>query len=267
MNEDGRRTTRMRDRAAGAAVMEQVVRLHTQTPPRSALARALGARPIGADTAPWFAGALGEREVGALLDRLPEGWSVFHAIPVGTRPDASGAVSDVDHIVVGPPGVFVVNTKHHRGQRVWVGERAVLVAGQKQPYPRNSDLEASRVRGVLAQAGITAPVTAVVALVGTKEVTVRQQPRRVVVLRAEQLVRWLTRRPAVLDAATTADVARLFDDPATWRPLDSPADTVERFAVIEREVRTAQLVRAGWLLAVALGAVAVALPVVSVLTR
>ncbi|WP_454108173.1 nuclease-related domain-containing protein [Leifsonia shinshuensis] len=282
MNDDGRRATRMRDRAPGAAVMEQVVRLQTQAAPRSALARALGARPIAADAAPWYAGALGEREVGALLDRLPEGWSVFHAVPVGTKPDATGAVADVDHIVVGPPGVFVVNTKHHRGQRVWVGERAVLVAGQKQPYLRNSDLEASRVRGVLAQAGIAAPVTAVVALVGTREVTVRQQPRRVLVIRAEGLVRWLTRRPAVLDAATTAAVAGLFDDPSTWRPVPSPADSVaadtaavgavaadtaERFASIEREVRNAQLVRFGWGVAVALGAVAVALPVFAVLTR
>ena len=267
MNDDGRRTTRMRDRAPGAAVMEQVVRLHTQSPPRSALARALGARPIDAETEPWFAGALGEREVGTLLDRLPDGWSAFHAIPVGTRPDASGAVADVDHIVVGPPGVFVVNTKHHRGQRVWVGERAVLVAGQKQPYLRNSDLEASRVRGVLARAGIEAPVTSVVALVGTKEVTIRQQPRRVLVLRAEGLVRWLLRRPAVLDAATTAAAARLFDDPATWRPVDSPADTVERFARIEREVRNAQLVRAGWGVAIGLGLVAVALPLLPLLGR
>ncbi|WP_235493470.1 nuclease-related domain-containing protein [Leifsonia sp. Leaf336] len=260
MDDDGRRTARMRDRAPGAAVMEQVVRLHTQSPPRSPLARALGARPLGAETEPWFAGALGEREVGALLDRLPDGWSVFHAVPVGTRPDESGAVADVDHVVVGPAGVFVINTKHHRGQRVWVHERAVLVAGQKQPYLRNSDLEASRVRGVLAQAGLVAPVTALVVLVGTKEVTVRQQPRRVRVLRSEALLRWLIRRPAVIDAATTAAVSRLFDDPSTWRPAESSADTLERFALIEREVRSAQLVRAGWACAVGLAAIAVALP-------
>ena len=260
MNDDSPRAARMRDRAAGAAVMEQVVRLHTQTPPRSPLARALGARPLGAETEPWFAGALGEREVGALLDRLPDGWSVFHALPVGTRPDESGAVADVDHVVVGPAGVFVINTKHHRGQRVWVGERAVMVAGQKQPYLRNSDLEASRVRGVLARAGLVAPVTALVVLVGTKEVTVRQQPRRVRVLRAETLLRWLTRRPAVLDAATTAAVAHLFDDPGTWRPAESAADTLERFALIEREVRAARWVRTGWGLAAGLAILAAALP-------
>lgn len=260
MDDNGRHVSRMRDRAPGAAVMEQVVRLHTQAPPRSPLARALGARPLGAETVPWFAGALGEREVGALLDRLPSGWSVFHAVPVGTRMDETGAVADVDHVAVGPAGVFVINTKHHRGQRVWVGERAVMVAGQKQPYLRNSDLEASRVRGVLAQAGLVAPVTALVVLVGAKEVTVRQQPRRVLVLRSESLLRWLAHRPAVLDAGTMAAIVRLFDDPATWQPTQSSADTPERFALIEREVRIAQLVRTGWAVAAGLALVAVALP-------
>jgi len=121
--------------------MEHVVRLHAQTPPRSAISRVLGRHPLSDDAQPWFTGALGEREVGALLSRLPQGWSAFHAVPVGSG-DA-----DVDHLVVGPGGVFVINTKHHRGAALTVYERSVLVNGVKQPYLRNSDLEASRVRG------------------------------------------------------------------------------------------------------------------------
>lgn len=244
----------MRDRTPGAAVMEQVVRVQEATPPRSALARAFGRPPLAEEAQPWFAGALGEREVGALLERLPEGWSSFHAIPVGA------GEADVDHLVVGPPGVFVVNTKHHRGARVWVGERAVLVEGAKQPYVRNSELEASRIRRVLAAAGVTAPVNAVVAVVGAKSFTVRQQPPRVAVHRAEGLLRWMTRRPAVLDRDTVAAIAVLFDDPATWRASGERADVAARFAAIEREVQEARLVRTGWLLAAALAAVAVALP-------
>ncbi|WP_314149119.1 nuclease-related domain-containing protein [uncultured Leifsonia sp.] len=244
----------MSDRVAGAAVMEQVVRLHDAAPPRSPLARALGVTPLDDAAQPWFAGAVGERRVGELLAALPAGWRVFHALPVGA------GEADVDHLIVGPGGVFVVNTKHHRGQRVWVGERALLVAGQKTTHLRNSDLEASRVRGVLARAGVVAPVSAVVALVGVRELTVRQQPRRVAVVRAEGLVRWLTRRPAVLDAGTVDAVVRLVDDPATWRPLESDEDTAERFARIEREVRAAHLVRLGWCLAAALGVLAVSLP-------
>lgn len=247
----------MRDRAPGAAVMEQVVRLQASSPPRSPLARAFGVRPLADEAESWFSGALGEREVGAALARLPEGWSVFHAVPVGS------GEADVDHLVVGPGGVFVINTKRHPGASLAIYERAVLVNGVKQPYLRNSDLEASRVRGLLLRAGIEAPVHPVIAVTGAKEVRTYHQPLRAAVLRAETLVRWLARRPAVLDADAVERAARLFDDPATWRPLPTPSDTAERFMEIEREVRSARLVRAGWALAGGLGAVAVTLPFVT----
>jgi hypothetical protein len=244
----------MRDRAPGSAVMEQVVRLHAAAPRRSPLARALGRDPLGEDVLPWFSGALGEREVGSLLSRLPHGWSAFHAVPVGS------GEADVDHLVVGPGGVFVVNTKHHRGARINVYGRTVYVNGAKQPYLRNSDLEASRVRGLLLRAGIEAPVEPVIVVVGAKELRMRQRPARATILRAEGLVRWLSRRPDRMDAATIARAVALFDDPATWRPVVSSDETLERFGAIEREVRGAQWVRMGWGLAAALGALAVALP-------
>ncbi|SEA89978.1 Nuclease-related domain-containing protein [Leifsonia sp. 21MFCrub1.1] len=234
--------------------MEQVVRLQEATPPRSPLARAFGVDPLPADAQPWFTGALGERQVGAALGRLPIGWSAFHALPVGSG-DA-----DVDHLVVGPGGVFVVNTKHHRGARLAVYDRAVLVNGVKKPYLRNADLEASRVRGLLVRAGIEAPVHAAIVVVGAKEVRIHRKPVRTAVLRSESLVRWLTRRPAVLDDETLAQATRLFDDPASWRAVASPHDTAERFSAIEREVRSAQLVRAGWGLAAGLALLAAALP-------
>lgn len=234
--------------------MEQVVRLQEATPPRSPLARAFGVDPLPADAQPWFTGALGERRVGAALGRLPIGWSAFHALPVGS------GNADVDHLVVGPGGVFVVNTKHHRGARLAVYDRAVLVNGVKKPYLRNADLEASRVRGLLVRAGIEAPVHAAIVVVGAKEVRIHRKPVRTAVLRSESLVRWLTRRPAVLDDETLAQATRLFDDPASWRAVASPHDTAERFSAIEREVRSAQLVRAGWGLAAGLALLAAALP-------
>ncbi|HEY7892635.1 MAG TPA: nuclease-related domain-containing protein [Solirubrobacteraceae bacterium] len=53
-------------------------------------------------------GATGEEHVGALLDRLGhEGWRVIH--------DVSFGHGNVDHIVIGPGGVFTVETKSHPG--------------------------------------------------------------------------------------------------------------------------------------------------------
>lgn len=244
----------MRDRAPGAAVMEQVVRLQEARPRRSGLARALGRHPLSHDAQPWFSGALGEREVGALLSRLPQGWSAFHAVPVGSG-DA-----DVDHLVVGPGGVFVLNTKRHPGARLTIYSRSVLVEGAKKPYLRNSDLEASRVRGLLLRAGIEAPVEPVVVVVGAKELRTRQKPARATVLRSEDLVRWLSRRPDRVDADTVARAASLFDDPGTWRPVVSSPETMLRFDAIEREVRSARLVRVGWGVAGGLATLAVAVP-------
>jgi len=53
-------------------------------------------------------GATGEEQVGGLLDELTdEGWRVIH--------DASFGRGNVDHIAIGPAGVFTVETKSHPG--------------------------------------------------------------------------------------------------------------------------------------------------------
>jgi len=48
------------------------------------------------------------------LEKPQSPWAVWHDLPIGTR----GA--NVDHLVVGPGGVFSVNTKKTHG-RVWLG--------------------------------------------------------------------------------------------------------------------------------------------------
>lgn len=126
-------------------------------------------------------GADGEEAVGARLDRLTKhGGRVLHSIPVGTRG------SDIDHLVITRGGVYPVNTKRHPGGSVWVGERAILVNGQRTDYLRNSRYEGERVRkALLAQLGVEVPVTPVlVFLTGTllPQVTVKQMPPDVLVL-------------------------------------------------------------------------------------
>jgi hypothetical protein len=53
-------------------------------------------------------GASGEEHVGRLLDELAgPGWRVIH--------DATFGRGNIDHIVIGPPGVFTIETKSHPG--------------------------------------------------------------------------------------------------------------------------------------------------------
>jgi hypothetical protein len=53
-------------------------------------------------------GATGEEQVGALLDEMRAGgWRVIH--------DASLGRGNVDHILIGAPGIFTIETKSHPG--------------------------------------------------------------------------------------------------------------------------------------------------------
>jgi Nuclease-related domain len=58
----------------------------------------------------WQRGAQGERRTGRLLDRLPrDGFVVFHDLAV------PGSPANVDHLVIGPTGVFVIDSKQWTG--------------------------------------------------------------------------------------------------------------------------------------------------------
>ena len=60
----------------------------------------------------WISGYFGERMVAALLDMLPESFHTLHDITVASH----GKKSNIDHIVVGPTGIWVIETKNWRGR-------------------------------------------------------------------------------------------------------------------------------------------------------
>jgi hypothetical protein len=58
----------------------------------------------------WQRGAAGERQTARLLDRLTHhGYVVFHDLAV------PGSPANVDHLVLGPSGVFVIDSKQWSG--------------------------------------------------------------------------------------------------------------------------------------------------------
>jgi hypothetical protein len=105
---------------------------------------------------------------------------VLHAVPVGKRG------SDIDHVIIGPGGVYTLNTKNHPGGRVWVASRAIRVNGHPVPYLRNSRHEGERAEQLLSRAaGFPVPVRPVIVfLTGTMipNVTIKQRPEDVLIL-------------------------------------------------------------------------------------
>jgi Nuclease-related domain len=75
------------------------------------------------DAVAWRRGAAGERRTARLLDPLERhGWAVLHDLAV------PGSRANIDHLVIGPGGVFVVDSKQYRGRlqldssgRLWHG--------------------------------------------------------------------------------------------------------------------------------------------------
>lgn len=235
-------------RVAGQAVIAALLDVQSQVPPQPALLRLAGRSPLTEHSRPWYLGALGEIAVGRLLSRLGPAWHVLHAVPVGKND------TDIDHVVVGPAGVFTVNTKHHPGQSVWVAGPNVQVAGKKQQHVRKAEAEARRASELLSRAlGQSVPVVPVVVVVGAGSLTIRSAPERVEVLAAESLVRHLRRRPSTLTPVQVDDVVAVASRASTWRSLpvrdEDPTALLERFAVLDAAVRRARLLRTLWPLA------------------
>lgn len=95
-----------------------------------AVALGPGRRRINA----FFSGARGEEVVGAALARLPAGFEIFHGVNLGSADAGMRRGSDIDHVVIGPSGAWVVETKAWNGEVTVSGGR-ILADGVAPSRP------------------------------------------------------------------------------------------------------------------------------------
>ena len=97
---------------------------------------------------------MGERRTRPSLAGLErQGWAVLHDLA------GPGSGANLDHVVIGPGGVFVVDSKQYRGRlrvdptgRLWHGRYPLA------PALRAVSFEADRAAQVLADPQVVAPV-------------------------------------------------------------------------------------------------------------
>jgi hypothetical protein len=168
------------------------------------------------DLVSWAVGYLGEAEVGERLAGLDGRWRVLHAVPLGVRS------KDLDHLVIGPGGMFAMNTKRHPGARVTVkGRDALYVNGNWKPYLRDARRDAATVRDLLTPAG-PIDVQAVICLVDGR-LTVTTPGEGVHVVDVDDVVGWLTGLPDIVDADLVNRVYDLARRADTWPGHPVPA--------------------------------------------
>jgi hypothetical protein len=162
------------------------------------------------DALAWQRGTAGERRTARLLDPLERhGWVVLHDLAV------PGSRANIDHLVIGPGGVFVIDSKHYRGRlqldgsgRLWHGRYPLA------PTLGAVDYEADRAAQVLVDPDVVVPI---VAVHGAQVPWGKVVRTGVPVVAARRLPSMLRALPAVLGperVAALADQARTGFHPA-----------------------------------------------------
>jgi hypothetical protein len=144
----------------------------------------------------WEPGIHAEPTVAEELDdlvALDPRWAYINSIPVGT----DGSV--IDHLVVGPGGVFTISAWQHD------------VPNSRMDADRAGRLLSTTANTLISARGLVVPV-------GVEEVMVKEQPLDAQVVEATQLVDFLLDQPEVLDAYTIALVLTCARLGSTWRP-------------------------------------------------
>ena len=194
---------------AGAAARAKRDEVNAQAPVMNFVARVLG---VKTDERAWRVGAKGEEKVANELAKLDAGWRVLHAVEVGENG------SDIDHVVIGPPGVFTLNAKRHPRGKAWVGDRMVMVNGQRTDYLRNSRFEAKRSSRLLSSACVReVEVAAAIVFVDLDDFTVKQIPSDVHVTTYRRLLGWLRSLPVALDGDAVEEIYAKARLSSTWR--------------------------------------------------
>lgn len=136
---------------------------------------------------------------------------MIHDLTIGSQ----GA--NLDHLVIGPAGVFALNTKHLTG-RITVYERAIRHNSRDYDFLRKARAEAQRVSQRLSTAtGRHVAVQSVLVWTGKAEVIVKGEPADVRSMDYRHLPRWLKGlSEGAVSAGDALRIERAARDPDTW---------------------------------------------------
>ena len=153
----------------------------------------------------YFKGARGEEMVAGELAHLPPTWTIFNGLLL---PDGR----DIDHVAIGPQGVFVIETKHWSGE-VSVEHGAILANGrtlQRSPIAQVRRASAAVAEALAVADPPAAALHGVLCFAGPQFADGAVRADEVLVCSHLGLVAALTLGPTLLDAAAIARcVARL----------------------------------------------------------
>jgi hypothetical protein len=218
-------------RGAGYSVAAKCLQVQADAEAHDPSLRSAKGVTLHADAWSWYVGALGEIEVGEILKALGPEWFVRHAVPIGA------GTKDVDHLVIGPGGVFAINTKHHADASIWVGDFVLRVNNANTHHMKQAQSDGRDVaRRLTAKVGFPVRVTSVLAILDAKSIVDKRPSnnRPVAVIDANQLTGWLVGRAQLLSDTQLALIKLAAEEPETWHIDPRAADTLRVMQRFER---------------------------------
>jgi hypothetical protein len=204
----------------------------------------VGVSPLDSAGRRAYRAALGELVVGDILDGLGQSWDVLHDVPLGDD-------LTLEHLVMGPAGVFAVRTANHADADVVVDDNLLTAGGEAQDDIQVCIRQADAASEALARAaGEPVPVHPLLVVVAPRRLSVRREPGGVLVVASSGAERLLTRAPRELGGEAVARISDLADLESTWPAASEVTLDTQRlnreFAAVRAEVRSALRVRAAW---------------------
>jgi hypothetical protein len=179
--------------------------------------------------AAWEAGQLGEERLARVLEELaPDG---YRHLPDRALP---GSSANIDHLLVGPAGVFVLDAK------CWTGELTMSAGTLRQDgHRRVHEVESARSVALTVAASLEGgspkvDVRPALCFVGDARIGTPAFLDKVKLIDVDDVVAWIRPFPAKLTAADVAAVAQHLvsafptktAEPATLIPAEEPNDLV-----------------------------------------
>jgi hypothetical protein len=150
------------------------------------------------------------RHLEAFVD-AHEGWHVLHSVRI------SSLDVDLDAVVIGPAGVFIVQAAYTPNARVWAGGDAFIVEGARRHTIVDARFAALRTQVALEkQLGCAVPVSAIVVPVGAAQVDIPLLSDGVAVVEPDALTWWLGQLASPWQAGNPADVFDIARRSSTW---------------------------------------------------
>lgn len=230
--------------------IRRFLQAQSSLPCRGHFARVVGRSPLSVESRSWFWAAAGEFEVCRSLAGLHSPHLVLHSV------SASFDGPPLDHVVIGPSGVYAVHSLYAAGEEVVVSALGLRVAGHPLSELRRARHSVGAVERCLAEEVVgDVRVTGVLAVIDAEAVTMTERPLDVAIVDAGSLARWIQRQPRTLSDDRLAQLVEAASRSATWAAAPTqgcvdPEDAAT-FTRARAEVLAARLTRQLWILACA----------------